>query len=460
MARRKTPSAADPDRFIVKRGGTYHYKRRVPAVLGDVDERAPHVRISLKTAEMSIARQKRDALEAADDALWGELLAGDQAEAAKLRYDGARKRAEALGFRYRPAAEIATGPIDDLVARLEALSDERKAPPAVRHALLGTVDAPKVTMTAAFQRFLDDIAPAELVGKSDEQKRQWRKTFRRAVNNFVELNGDVPIDEVTREHALKVYDFWNARIAPKQGRPSHTPSSGNRDLGNLRGFFRDYFRHLGDRDRQNPFADLSFAERRRATRPPFPTAFIRDELLKPGALASLNDEARGCVLAMVETGMRPSEIANIQPHHILLDVEIPHVLVEPREDPEDPRELKTAASVRAIPLVGVSLAAFKKHPNGFPRYREREATLSATVNKHLTEHKLRPTPRHTLYSLRHSFEDRMKEGHVDAELRMILMGHSIDRPQYGSGGSLEWRQQALQRIVLPFDPAIVAVAKL
>lgn len=454
MALRKSASQSDPDRFIVSRGGTFHYKRRVPATVAELDDRAPHVRISLKTSDLAEARQKRDAFEAADNALWSSLLRGDEGSVARKRYEAAVARAEALGFSYRTSAELASGRIDDVVSRLEAIADER-TPSRTAAAVLGTTDRPKVMFTAAFQRYLDEIVAPDLTGKSDEQKRQWKKVIRRAINNFIEINGDMPIDEVERAHGIKVYDHWAARIAPKSGTATHTPSSGNRDLGNLRAFYRDYYRHMGDFDRKNPFEGLSFSERRRARRPPFPTEWLRDRIIAKGELADLNDEARGCLLAMIETGMRPSEVANIMPASIVLDHAIPHVIVQPRHDPDDPREIKTANSERMIPLVGVSLAVFRKHPQGFPRYREREATLSATVNKYLESRGLRPTPKHVLYSVRHSFEDRMKNGGVDAELRKLIMGHDLERPFYGSGGSLEWRHEALKKIALPFNKAIV-----
>jgi len=35
------------------------------------------------------------------------------------------------------------------------------------------------------------------------------------------------------------------------------------------------------------------------------------------------------------------------------------------------------------------------------------------------------------------------------------MGHAIDRPKYGSGGSLKWRHAELKKIELAFDPSIV-----
>jgi len=49
----------------------------------------------------------------------------------------------------------------------------------------------------------------------------------------------------------------------------------------------------------------------------------------------------------------------------------------------------------------------------------------------------------------------MKEARVDEELRSILMGHNVDRPKYGSGGSLKLYQEEMMKIVFPFDPAII-----
>jgi len=453
MPLRKSSEQLDPDRFIVERGGTFHYKRRVPASVADADNRAPHVRVTLKTRDRALARQKRDALEAADDAFWASLLNGDGMELAKLRHHEAVKRSEAMGFAYRPIETAGPARLGDLLNRLEAVADDR-TPRATSRAVLGLIEAPRVTLTKGFEFYLQEIAPSIIAGKSEEQRRQWTKVMRRAVNNFRDLNGEVAMDDIAREHALKVYDLWRKRIAPTEdgARQTHSPSSGNRDLSSMRSFYRDYWRHLGQRDRPNPFDDLSFTERqRRQKRPPFPTEWIREKILAKGALASLNDEARGAILAMVETGMRPSEVVNLRANHILLKHKVPHVLVEPRDDPDDPREVKSNAAVRMIPLLGVSLAVFKKFPNGFDRYRDKSSSLSALVNKQLRKLSLMPSPRHVLYSLRHSFEDRMKDGKVDAELRKIIMGHALDRPEYGTGGSLELRRKALAAITLPFD---------
>ena len=65
-----------------------------------------------------------------------------------------------------------------------------------------------------------------------------------------------------------------------------------------------------------------------------------------------------------------------------------------------------------IPLAGVSLEAFRACPGGFPRYKGK-AGLSATLNKFLRENGLMGNNRHTLYALRHSFEDRLLDRDVD-----------------------------------------------
>ncbi|MET0943728.1 MAG: DUF6538 domain-containing protein, partial [Mesorhizobium sp.] len=63
----------DADRFLVLRNRTYHYKRRVPATVAKQDQRAPFVRLSLKTNDLALARIKRDELEDADDTYWSKL---------------------------------------------------------------------------------------------------------------------------------------------------------------------------------------------------------------------------------------------------------------------------------------------------------------------------------------------------------------------------------------------------
>ncbi len=105
--------------------------------------------------------------------------------------------------------------------------------------------------------------------------------------------------------------------------------------------------------------------------------------------------------------------------------------------------------MREIPLVGVSLAAMKKAPNGFPHYRDKGNLLSGSLMNAFRVRSLFPTENHRIYSFRHSFEKRMLEAGVDYGLRCLLMGHKNSRPSYGDGGSMEYRRDELLKIAHP-----------
>ncbi len=88
----------------------------------------------------------------------------------------------------------------------------------------------------------------------------------------------------------------------------------------------------------------------------------------------------------------------------------------------------------------------KAFPGGFPRYRDAPDTLSATVNKALGAAGLRPTPDHTLYSLRHTFKDQLIAIEAPERVQDALMGHAIREVKYGAGPSLEQRAKWLARV--------------
>ena len=99
-----------------------------------------------------------------------------------------------------------------------------------------------------------------------------------------------------------------------------------------------------------------------------------------------------------------------------------------------------------MPLVGQALEVMQEFPAGFTRYRESPDSLSATVNKALGAAGLRPTPGHTLYSLRHTFKDRLIALEAPPRVQDALMGHAVGEIEYGSGPSLEQRASWLKRV--------------
>ncbi|KRR21943.1 hypothetical protein CQ13_06260 [Bradyrhizobium retamae] len=444
------------DRFLLLRAGVYYYWRRVPKAVEHLDDRAPVIRISLKTDDLAKARAQRDILEGADSVLWGAMLSeGSATEQALAAYQVSRARAEALGFAYKPAGEVAQLPLEELLRRISSISDPR-TPVAVETAVLGGVEQPKVKVSEAFTIYCDEIAAAEIAGKSEEQKKSWKKVKGYAIEAFKKVVGeDLAMVDITRDHAKTFHAHWRKQIVPTDGGKKKSASLGKRRMGDMSILYKRYFAHIGDDTRANPFDGLTFNQKFKKRRIPFPIEWVRDVILSPGKLAGLNEEARDIVFISIETGARPIELRYLRADKIKLRDKVPHIIVEPSFDADEPYEVKTVSSVRRIPLVGVALAAMKKHPDGFPRYREDGNSLSATVNKFLRENNLSPTKKETLYSFRHTFEDRMKEGRIDDELRKILMGHAIDREMYGSGGSLKLYRDELLKIVYPFDKSIV-----
>lgn len=147
---------------------------------------------------------------------------------------------------------------------------------------------------------------------------------------------------------------------------------------------------------------------------------------------------------MADTGARPSELVGLNPENgdIRLDTAILNIDIRP----ESKKGLKTPYSERKIPLTGASLFAFQQLPNGFDHYYRKSDLLSATLNKYLKENSLLPTKKHCVYSLRHSFEDRLTAVEPPDKVQAALMGHKYDRPRNGDGPSLEQKKKWLDKI--------------
>lgn len=407
------------------RGSTLYLRKRVPRRYRAVEERE-YVWLSLFTDSEVVAKAKAPKV-------WSQMLDAWEAklEGAKDEGEGrmraARELAAKRGFRFMAAPEVVRQAMPDLVERMEAaVTAKGRVDHAEAAAVIGTAQPPRMTVSQALERFWS-VAKVKTLAKSADQVRRWENPRKKAVANFVEVIGDLPIEEIsTRDlHAFKAW--WVERMAEE----GLSANSANKDFVHLTAMLREValaeeitLRFSTDR--------LSIRETDAGTRPPFSLAWIKDKLLAPGALSGLNSEARGIVVGMINTGYRPSEGAMLTRDQIRLDANVPHISIEPVNG----RQLKTANARRVIPLVGVSLEAFRENQDGFPRYAD-NPSLSDTVNKFLRENKLLETPRHTLYSLRHSLEDRMLAAGFDERIRRDVLGHALNRERYGAGASLD-----------------------
>lgn len=388
----------------------------------------------MKTSDIAIARAKRDLSEGTDNVYWSELILDNDSDKAKTRYLSAVRRAEALGFSYRSAHDLKQLPLDDIVDRFEALLPHRNDR-QIRDSPLGVEIAPAAVISEAETIRLREITPHLLTRKSPSQRKHWLNERRSSIAFLVAQVGDKDIFAINRDDALRFYRNLINMVLQQTGKTARSASWANRHLGNIRKFIESYFSHISQPDRMNPFSCLSFREFK-ATRPPFSVKWICEKILIPGALDGLNREAKHILLTLIDTGARMGEICSLSAENTHLDCDYPYIDIKPRTDPDNPREIKTDSSIRTVPLIGLALTAMKHNPEGFHRYRDKETGLSNTLNKHFRQNNLFETENHVICSFRHSFEDRMKEADINPELRRALMGHTVDRPKYGSGGRL------------------------
>ncbi|WP_017930706.1 site-specific integrase [Robiginitomaculum antarcticum] len=417
---------------------------------------------------MQDARVRRDALEVADNAFWQVLCVESAAnggvsaatrEVEKKRHLAAASRALALGFAYIPTDVLAKdGTTQEILERLNHL--EQTAGPkgvATEHvtdSLLGAIKKPVHTamrVSEAFELYLEKISFDDQYNKDADQLYSWKKVKRTSRDYFIEVMGDLNMDEITRKHALKYEDWWRTRMKTnKNGKRGIKPNTANRHLGNIRGLYGAYYKYIGDEDRLNPFRNMHFTGTSKSSVEAFENEWVRDRILVPGLFDGLNLDLKVMIYVLIETGARMSEICNLMPEDIKMEEQIPFISIRPRDD----RELKTPDSEREIPLVGVALEAMKLTPNGFEKYRGRGTLVSANLIKAFRNRDLLPTKNHVIYSLRHAFEKRMQEANIDYALRCLLMGHKNDRPAYGDGGSMEYRRDELLKITHPFSSRI------
>lgn len=423
--------------YILKRGKWFHYKRRVPADFQDLHSKE-FIQIPLKTDSLSIAQRRASNLNQLVESYWHDL-ASKREDADIHKFNEMIKRARRCGFQYRTIDEIVSGASPaELVERIyvaDTAQDEK-----ISKSVLGQNDKPSITLEQAQQIYFDHEA-GNLVDRSEEQLRKWRNPRKRAVKNFLSVVGNISLEAITREDVLNYRNWWVSRIQSGKGL---SPNSANKDFGFIRQILRAAADNCGlDINVDELFKKVNLRDVNKKSRHPFPTEYIKEVLLDRQRL-NMNRECQLFIYAMADTGARVAELVGLEEGDIFLHDDVPHIKIRKNSV----RSLKTPQSERDIPLVGSALVAFKELPHGFEHYRGKSDLISSTINKYLREHKLLPSERHSLYSLRHSFEDRLTAAEPPDKVQAALMGHKYVRPKYGHGPSLEQKQLWLKEIAL------------
>lgn len=428
-------------KHLTQIGGYFYYFRRVPIHLKPFDGRR-FIRISLKTNDRREAERSAAIHNDFMEKYWADLVRSGSGDQHLERYRRARQMAQAHGFAYRNIAEVAEIPTPELLARIEAFG--RSENRYTRDAFLGGAEVPQTLLAECLDLYwplIDD----RLVEKTDFEKRKYRVPRATAFEQFVEVVDNKPLSEVTRKDVL-AFRAWLMELVASEAIAGATA---NKRLTATKDILVTVGRSLDlETEFSLLFIDTKFASIKRS-RPPFETEYIEECFIHGAALDGMNHEAQLLFIMLIETGARPKEIIGLLPEDYCLDDEVPHVWIRKNRI----RNLKRDSTARRIPLVGVSLTAAKQIAStGFTRYQAKPDHGTGAINKYLRENNLTPSKDHSLYSLRHSFKDRLREVEAPEELVDELMGHTSKQPVYGSGRSLAQKQKWLQKIAFAEGP--------
>ncbi|MBT4019723.1 MAG: tyrosine-type recombinase/integrase [Alphaproteobacteria bacterium] len=271
------------------------------------------------------------------------------------------------------------------------------------------------------------------------------KTFfqaaERSVRYVSKALGDRTLDQYSSQDAAMFRDWLIAK--------GLSVVSVKRNFSTIRSIVNLCIRENGLTCRNAFSATYMPQHEERAKRQPIPVENINTI---QNSCYEIDDDLRHIVALISDTGMRLAETVGLKLSDIHLDVDVPHVMVQPHPH----RHLKTADSERAIPLTGASLWAAKRvvatsasSEFAFPRYSKKgecySNSASATLNKWIKPF----VPINcVLHSFRHSIRDRLRAIECPADVIDAIGGWATAGVghNYGSGHPLAVKHHWLDQI--------------
>lgn len=179
----------------IRRNGTLHIKRRVPARFRSVENRE-FVWISLHTDSEEVAAAKVPAIWNSLIEAWEARLIGADT-AADGRMEAAKNLAAKRGFAFMPAVEVAKLPLAQLLTRIEATLNRKVEIDQIEaEALLGGAQPSPIRLADVLDHYWR-VARDKTLNKSAAQLRCWRNPRIKAVQAFTAATGNKAIADIT-----------------------------------------------------------------------------------------------------------------------------------------------------------------------------------------------------------------------------------------------------------------------
>lgn len=297
-----------------------------------------------------------------------------------------------------------------------------------------SAEAPAVTLRDAANVYAKD---KRLTGDKDEMVR-FERTLQRLQQAIGPLD-QVPLKALSREQHGRKFMSLLLNAKKSDGKPLALGSA-KREAIIVAAIVNHAFKEFDlEGTIGNPFASLPWPkEDVRAMEKKLP---LPDDLV--GRIYARLEGGRTRELPLVwrllaGTGMRLGEAVGLTRDDIILDAVTPHVLVRPNAV----RGLKTAASIRSVPLVGEALKAATEAVEGvaqgtplFARYARPRGADGASAALMKAVRAETDDKRFTVHGLRHRVSDRLRDAGAPVEVRHGFLGHAstaIAETTYGS----------------------------
>jgi integrase len=275
-------------------------------------------------------------------------------------------------------------------------------------------------------------------------RRKFKINANQYFKRFTSQFGNLHLDELRHWHITQYRDQLLLE--------GLHPNSVRKHNNILNAMINMAFKHL-DIDKLSPFRGLKIRGEGENTRPiPHITTDLLVEVKQ--VLIAHNTPASLVGLIQLNTGFRISEPTLARFEDLVLDHDIPHLWV--RKNALSDR--KTKASIRAVPLLGISLEAAKElhyrarrqsSPWLLPQYAKEYGgcSCSAILNKNLKPLNFRS------HMFRHAFIDRLKAcNDIPLPVAESITGHGrgqTDFALYGSVGyTLEQKREVIGKVLI------------
>ena len=438
-------------KYLRKSSGTYKYRRRVPEHLVSTLGKTEFVKVLGKTEHEAMqnygpchARIQRiidttsPKSDAADIAAISSSIEGQFTELQIDPYSVGWTVDERLAREEEADSILQKYPLNPETGHPSpgALSAQDDA---MVQALLAGINGIRfdLTISQAFEFYL-----AEKKEPDPYKRKKQLQRFERAKNALLHVTGqDIPISKVSRVHARRVRDDYLTRMST---------AAAKRNLNDLKSVF-SYVIREHDLTQRNPFSELELPKPEDAAinlRHSLPRNIIGEMYRQLDGSQTLLD----VWTLLHHTGAQSAEILGLQGNDVKIDEEIPHIEIKPY----GLRSVKDTSRIRKVPLIGRAYDVVARRAESvtdgeflFPEYGPTEKHDNFSQKARYRLSKVTDNPKHTVYSLRHSMKDALRDADVGYRIENPLLGHTNGKSssfQYESAPRLEELYEAMKRV--------------